>query len=590
MSPSTFGRPGTRRAALAVGAAVAGSALLAGPALAGSSSTPLPNGAALTVSVDDPVPGDTFVVPAGATTVDVPLSGTASVATGAPSVSWVYVVDVSNSTTLGCKPGSDILACEKEAVATLNDLVVTDGSAVDVGLAIFGVSGAAADISSAAGQQLVTGPSDPDVDTAISSIVAGGMSQFTPRSVGGGNTNFQAGLEAAHTIAQAAAGTSVNVVFLSDGISGTGSGFAGALATLASEATIHPFAVGPGSSCTGGFAGTLQQMADASGTQCFTVTDPADLPDVITNVTATSLESVAVEVDGAGVTSTTAATLPQAGPASVGWSATAADLAPGSHEVCATATGTGPASDPAATATSERCETFSVFGFALTPPTATNELGVDDTHTVTATVTGPAGALGGWPVAFAVSGGPNSGTTGTCAPASCETDASGTVTFTYTVPVEPDSLGTDTITGTLDVNGDTVSLGVSKLWRDTTPPVARCVQGPNPDGSTPSAPGGGGQGQNQDGYYRLLATDDVWPDEDLEVRVKDGGSTTTFGPFPAGTDVKWVQANGATPSQKPGDGAVEWTLKGRGDAVLTAVDGSGNVSAPVTCRVPSAPQ
>lgn len=589
MSPTTSGRTGSRRLALAVGAAFAGSAALAGPALAGSTTSPLPNGAGLTVTVDAPVTGDTFVVPAGATTVDVPLSGTASVAQGAPSVSWVYVVDVSGSTGAGCTGGPTVLDCEKDAVAGLNDLVVTDGSAVDVGLAIFGLGGAAADISSAAGEQLVTAPSDPDVDTAISSIVAGGMSQFTPRSVGGTNTNFQAGLEAAHEVAQAAAGSSVNVVFLSDGISGTGSGFAGALATLAAEATIYPFAVGPGSSCTGGLAGTLQQMADASGTECFAVPDPSDLPDVITNVTATTLDTVGVEVDGAPVAATTSAALPQPGPSSVGWTATGQDLAPGSHEVCATATGTGPASDPAATAVAERCETFSVFGFSLAPPTATNELGVDDTHTVTATVAGPAGELAGLPVAFSVSAGPNSGTVGTCAPASCETDASGTVTFTYTVPVEPGSLGTDTITGTLDVGGDTVSLDVSKLWQDTTPPVARCVQGPNPDGSIPAAPGGGGQGQNQDGFYRLLATDDVWPEEDLDLFVKDGGSTTVFGPFAVGTDVKWVQA-GATPGQKPGDGAVEWNLKGRGDAVLTAVDGSGNVSAPVTCRVPSAPQ
>ena len=71
-------------------------------------------------------------------------------------------------------------------------------------------------------------------------------------------------------------------------------------------------------------------------------------------------------------------------------------------------------------------------------------------------------------------------TPGTCVPASCETDATGHVTFTYTVPQEPDSLGTDTITGTLDVNGDTVSLDVSKLWQDTTPPVAQCVPSHQP--------------------------------------------------------------------------------------------------------------
>jgi hypothetical protein len=205
-------------------------------------------------------------------------------------------------------------------------------------------------------------------------------------------------------------------------------------------------------------------------------------------------------------------------------------------------------------------------------------------------VSGPAGELAGWPVDLSVSAGPNAGESGTCAPASCETDASGQVTFTYSVPQEPDSLGTDTITGTLDVNGDTVTRHVSKTWQDTTPPVAQCVESTNPAGNTPSAPGNGGRGQNQDGFYRLVASDDIWPDDALEVFVKDDGSSTVFGPFAVGDDVKYTEANGATPSQKPGTGTVEWKLKGRGDALVYAVDGSGNVSATVACLVPPAPQ
>ena len=38
---------------------------------------------------------------------------------------------------------------------------------------------------------------------------------------------------------------------------------------------------------------------------------------------------------------------------------------------------------------------------------------------------------------------------------------------------------------------------------------------------SPARPGNGGQGQNQDGFYRLLATDDVWPDDELDIFVKD---------------------------------------------------------------------
>lgn len=588
MSSTTTLVSGPRRTLGITGAALTAALVAVTPALAGSTTTPLPNGADLTVTVDSPVAGDTFVVPAGATTVDVPLSGTASVATGAPSVSWVYVVDVSGSTGAVCTGSATVLDCEKTAVAGLNDLVVTDGSAIDVGLAVFGTDADPADISSAAGDQLVTTPADPDVDTAIGSITIGGITQFAARSVGTG-TNVTAGLTAALDVVQAGAGTTANVVFLSDGFSSTDPGFDAALTALAAQATIYPFAVGTGSSCTGG-TDSLDDIADASGTECAWVQDPADLPDVITNVTATRLDTLTVELDGSAVPATPSVALPLAGPASITWTAPGDDVAPGSHEVCATATGTGPASDPTATATAERCEAFSVFGFALTPPTATNELGSDDTHTVTATVSGPAGELGGWPVDFSVSAGPNAGETGTCAPASCETDATGQVTFTYTVAQEPGSLGTDTITGTLDVNGDTVSLDVTKLWQDTTPPVAQCVEGVNPDGATPGAPGKGGQGQNQDGYYRLLATDDVWPDDELDVFVKDTGSTKVFGPFAAGTNVKWTEANGATPSQKPGDGAVEWNLKGKGDMAVHAVDGSGNVSATVICLVPNDPK
>ena len=258
--------------------------------------------------------------------------------------------------------------------------------------------------------------------------------------------------------------------------------------------------------------------------------------------------------------------------------------------MCATATGIGPASDPTATGSVTRCETFSVFAFALTPPTATNELGNDDTHTVTATVTGPASDLAGHPVDFSISAGPNAGDSGTCAPASCETNAAGQVTFTYTVPVEPASLGTDTISATATIHGDEATRSVSKLWQDTTPPVARCVESTNPGGSVPGAPGNGGQGQNQDGFYRLVATDDVWPAADLDVFVKDDGSSTTWGPFAVDTDIKYTEANGAKPSQKPGDGAVEWKLKGKGDAEVYAVDGSGNRSASVMCHVPNAPK
>lgn len=592
MRHSISASPAGLRACGALAVAVAMGVATTSSALAGETVDQLPNGAELSVTVDSPVTGDTFLAPAGETTVDVPLSGTASVAAGEPNVSWVYVIDVSGSTGAPCSGGMPtVLDCEKQAVIGLNDLVVSDGSAVESGAALFAEAAVTVDVSSAAGDQPFVAPDAADFDAAVGSVYIAGATQFTNKSLTGGATNYTAGLQAAAALVGAASGDQVNVVFMSDGVSNEGAGgFAAALGTVSAGATIFPFAVGASSSCTGGSGGTLAEMAAASGTDCTEVPDPADLPDIITNVTATELTELEVTLDGTPVSATVNPSLPQDGPVSVTWTAPGEDLAPGGHEVCATASGIGPASDPSATHEVTRCETFSVFAFTLTPPTATNELGSDDTHTVTAAVLGPAGELAGWPVDLSVSAGPNAGESGTCDPAACTTDSAGEVTFAYTVPVEPDSLGTDTISATVEINGDSVGLDVSKLWQDTTAPVAQCVEGVNPDGDIPGAPGNGGQGQNQDGFYELVATDDVWPDDALEVYVTDDGSGHVFGPFSVGDTVKWTEANGAKPTQKPGDGEVEWKLKGTGDAVLTATDGSGNTSDPVTCLVPNPPQ
>ncbi len=579
------------RKRLAALAALGASALAAGPVAAGSSSTNLPNGASLDVGITTPVTGDTFLVAPGSTTVDVPVTGNAAVGEGVPNALWIYVVDVSGSTVGPCG-ATNILACEKQAAGNLNDAVVADGSASEVGVVVFSTGGAAADMSAAGGDQTVNDPASAEVDTVIGSIDFGVVNQFTVKGVGTDSTNYASGLLAATTIASVSSAANKNVVFMSDGLSNDGAGaFDAALDGLvATGATIYPFAVSAGASCNGGAAGTLDQMAAESGTTCTPVPDPADLPDIIVNLTDTTLTDVALEVDGvATALDSINPPLPLDGPDSTDWTATAADQAPGTHEVCAEATGLGPANDPASETTVQHCETYNVFGFDVQPPTATNELGSDQTHTVTATVSGAAGEVDGWPVAFTVLAGPNAGTAGTCNPAACTTDADGKVTFTYTVPVAPSSLGTDTIRATVTIDDEQATIDVTKDWVDTTPPVAACVESVNPDGHIPASPGNGGQHQNPDGFYDGSAIDDVWPEEDLEIYVVDTGTGHVFGPFPSGTDFKWVEANGAQPSQKPGDGEVEWFLKGRGDAEVYAVDGSGNQSDPVSCRVPPAP-
>ncbi|HEX5038924.1 MAG TPA: hypothetical protein VFW95_02165 [Candidatus Limnocylindria bacterium] len=133
---------------------------------------------------------------------------------------------------------------------------------------------------------------------------------------------------------------------------------------------------------------------------------------------------------------------------------------------------------------------------------------------------------------------------------------------------------------------------------DTTAPVASCTETTNPGGkNVPSAGSNAGKsGQNPDGFYELLGEDVV--DPDVSVFVVDKGTDgvfgtsddTVFGPFSSGTKIKYVEANGATPSQSPGPGAIDWKIKGQGDFGVVAVDASENVSDHVQCHVAPPPK
>lgn len=151
----------------------------------------------------------------------------------------------------------------------------------------------------------------------------------------------------------------------------------------------------------------------------------------------------------------------------------------------------------------------------------------------------------------------------------------GTVTCTVDFLVDGELLDGFTQTITIDI-------------ADVTVPVVSCDPGTNPHGKT--IPGG----SNEDGFFLLTATDNVDPDP--QIFVVDSGSGTVFGPYPSGTTIKYVEAPGATPSAKtmgsPNGqaGAVTVKITGTGDALLSAVDASGNVSDPVTCLVPPPPK
>ncbi len=110
--------------------------------------------------------------------------------------------------------------------------------------------------------------------------------------------------------------------------------------------------------------------------------------------------------------------------------------------------------------------TAATAGISLTPADATNPAGTD--HTVTAHVTSGGAPLAGQLVTFSVTG-QNAGATGTCVPASCITDASGNVTFTYH---DTNGAGDDTITASFTDAGGPHSATAKKHWTaPTDPPI-----------------------------------------------------------------------------------------------------------------------
>ncbi len=538
---------------------------------------PLPNGANLEVTIGTPAQDEEFKVPVGATDIDVDTSGTASIGQGTPDVGLIVVVDVSFSTTLDCDGTRNILQCERDAVNNL----LTDpniGSVAEVGIAVFGEGGAAADMTPAGGDDPST-TSIADAQTVVGSIVVGGVNQFAVKGVGDGATNYSAGLAAATTIAGAQTTGTKLVIFLSDGLSNTGGGsFAANLAALQGLVdTIFPFAIGSGASCTGGSDGDLADMGD-----CEEV-DPDELENLIPDLLSTTLESVEAEADGNPLIVTTNPPVPADGPVSVDWSATAFGLVPDDHQICATATG----SDSTGSDSVQECVDIHLLQLTASPEAVLNELNFDNEHTVMAEIVGGSGPVRN--IDFLV-GGQNAGTA--MPPnASIPTAPNAPVQFFYMVPQVCDSLGVDTITVSTTIAGTECSIELGKEWIDTVPPEVSCDPSVNPHGNEPQAPG---QGQNEDGFYQLNSEDPVLFCE-VTLMVTDGDGFVFPGPFVPGDVIKYTQADGAPQQQKKmgsGNGQagqVRWHLKGHGDLTVTATDTSGN-SAFASCLVPPPPQ
>lgn len=559
----------------------------------------LPNGANLSVQIDDPLQDMEFKVPAASGpggAVDVPVAGEASVGQGVPNAHVTFVVDVSGSTGAPCQgaPGT-ILDCEKQAVLNvLADPNIT--SVLDIGVTVFATSGASADMAAAAGNQPLTG-NLADVTTVVNSISSGQVGQFTLQAVGFG-TDFATGLAAAQSSTLASSAATRRVFYLSDGLSAQNvAAFNAALAPfVAAGVTIDSFAVGGGSACTPAApfnVVTLQAMADATSGTCTFLPDPAQILAALPNLVATSLDAIQVAVDGGNVTTNTIPALPAAGPIAAMYDALP-NLGIGDFNVTATADGSDSSGMSSITADVD----VHLLQLAASPANASNELGADQAHSVNGAILGGTGPDRN--IDFSV-GGQNAATATPGNGSSLATPGGGAVSFSYTVPASCDSLGQDTITVSTTIAGMIDSIVVTKDWVDTITPEATCEPAENPHGKNePSAPGNGGQGQNQDGFYQLLATDNLVDGCDpLVINAMDADGFM-FGPFGVGDIIKYTQSDGAAQQEKKmgsTDGgnngnsdAVTAHLKGHGDLTISATDGAGNTGPTATCLVPKPPK
>jgi hypothetical protein len=188
-------------------------------------------------------------------------------------------------------------------------------------------------------------------------------------------------------------------------------------------------------------------------------------------------------------------------------------------------------------------------------------------------------------------------------PASQTVTSGDDATFTETITVAADAAQGQTfecddwatINGEpmTDANGDVILEHKIIHVPDVTAPVVTCVETTNPSGKkippagSTTLPGPKG-GQNEDGFYLLTAVDNVDPNP--QIFVGDDGSSFVAGPFSSGAIVKITQAPDATPTSKKMAGVVVAHIILRGDALVYAVDASGNQSDPISCLVPPPPK
>jgi len=183
-----------------------------------------------------------------------------------------------------------------------------------------------------------------------------------------------------------------------------------------------------------------------------------------------------------------------------------------------------------------------------------------------------------------------------------------TVQFAENITVAEDAPQCETLTATVifyanEYPEEGVVIGEQQISIhvvDITPPEVWCIESVNPHGKTvPPAgkttlPGPKG-GQNEDGFYQLLAEDNCEPEPEIFVSYIGSDPMLLFGPFDSGIVVKITEDPEASPSckkmgsSKGQSGAVAYHITLPSDPVIYAVDASGNMNQ-CQCLVPPPPK
>ena len=142
-------------------------------------------------------------------------------------------------------------------------------------------------------------------------------------------------------------------------------------------------------------------------------------------------------------------------------------------------------------------------------------------------------------------------------------------------------------TATDDEGNSTTETFVVTVY-DNIAPLATCDETVNPSGKNVPKAGKntGKSGQNPDGYYELGGSDGQSGVASYILVDTVSGFEFIFVP---GTSIKLTQANGGTPSVKPGAGDTDFKVKFNGDAEVWIVDYAANTTV-ASCLVPQPPK